>query len=303
MDMLGQAGFSRIERRVHRADGKSSALDCIMPEAWNQYGRSFLQIISPDIPEYERSLADSDRHPQSAVIWSAPTPEGGIEGELVTFDSLASDLSDAKGKWVFLESRSVDINGPSYRALAQAGAAGLVLTNFAVAETSPDDVVWFNGQGFNSWYHEKEAPRLPVGPVFVEVDAVDASGKQFAQSGRRTFYRNAPFNASYPARVCSYAECAQKTYDYLFQLEFIQELAEGKMNPDYPLSCYPSKMLSSVIRGMVNYAEMKPEKDRNFGFLLILFDRDSPLSCHSMEYTGGVSEPTDPSKYPAFQFE
>ena len=48
---------------------------------------------------------------------------------------------------------------------------------------------------------------------------------------------------------------------------------------------------------------LKPEKGRNFGFSLILFDRDSMQSYHSMEYTGGVSEPTDPAKYPAFQFE
>ena len=50
-------------------------------------------------------------------------------------------------------------------------------------------------------------------------------------------------------------------------------------------------------------APLKPEKGRNFGFSLILFDRDSTLSYHSMEYTEGVSEPVDPSKYPAFQFE
>ena len=101
---------------------------------------------------------------------------------------------------------------------------------------------------------------LPAGPVYVEVDAVDASGSRIAQAGKRSFYRNAPFNASYPAKVCAYTECAEKTYEYLFQLDFIQEFSEGKMNPDYPLSCYPSKMLSSIIRGMVNYAEMKPEK-------------------------------------------
>ena len=50
-------------------------------------------------------------------------------------------------------------------------------------------------------------------------------------------------------------------------------------------------------------APLKPEKGRIFGFSLLLFDRDSPLSYHSMEYSKGVSEPTDPSKYPAFQFE
>jgi maltose/maltodextrin transport system substrate-binding protein len=32
------------------------------------------------------------------------------------------------------------------------------------------------------------------------------------------------------------------------------------MDPDYPLSCYPSKMLSAVVNGMIHYAEMRPEK-------------------------------------------
>ena len=163
MEMLKQAGFRKIERLVHKADGKSSALDCIMPEAWDLCGHSFLRITSPDVPEYDRMLSDSDRHPQEAVIWSAPTREGGVDGEVRTFDSLdPKHLEEARGKWIFLESKGVDINGAAYRSLAEAGAAGLVLTNFVPEETSPDDVVWFNGQGFNSWYHEKEAPRLPV---------------------------------------------------------------------------------------------------------------------------------------------
>ena len=101
---------------------------------------------------------------------------------------------------------------------------------------------------------------LPVGPVYVDVDAIDVSGNKISRAGERTFYRNAPFNACYPPKNCSYADCAQKTYEYLFQLDFIQELSEGKVNPDYPLSCYPSKMLSGIISGMVNYAEMKQER-------------------------------------------
>lgn len=163
MEMLKQAGFREIERLVHKADGRNSALDCIMPEAWDLCGHSFLQIISPDIPEYERMLSDSDRRPQEAVIWSAPTPEGGVDGEIVRGDSLdPENLAVARGKWVFMESNNVDVNGARYRALAEAGAAGVLVTKFSVVETSPDDVVWFNGQGYNSWYHEKEAPRLPV---------------------------------------------------------------------------------------------------------------------------------------------
>ena len=163
MEMLKEAGFSKVERLVHKADGKTSALDCIMPQAWDQCGRSFLKITSPDVPEYERLLADSDRHPQEAVIWSAPTPKGGIDGEIVTYDSLDPEHPEkARGKWIFMEAKGVDVNGACYRAMAEAGAAGFVMTNFTVMDTSPNDVVWFNGQGLNGWYHEKEAPRLPV---------------------------------------------------------------------------------------------------------------------------------------------
>ena len=163
MDMLKQAGFRQVERLVHKADGKTSAMDCIMPEAWDQFGRSFLKITSPGVPDHERILADSDRHPQEAVIWSAPTPKGGTDGEIVVYDELADqEHPDVRGKWVFMESHGVDVPGVRYRTLAEAGAAGLIMTCFDRMEASPDDVVWFNGQGYNSWYHEKEAPRLPV---------------------------------------------------------------------------------------------------------------------------------------------
>ena len=163
MEMLKQAGYRKVERLVHKADGKTSALDCIMPEAWDQFGRSFLKITSPGIPDYDRMLSDSDRHPQEAVIWSAPTPKGGTDGEIIAYDDLADkEHPDVRGKWIFMDAPWGNIPGNRYRALAEAGAAGLLITNFDGLETAPDDVVWFNGQGFNSWYHEKEAPRMPV---------------------------------------------------------------------------------------------------------------------------------------------
>lgn len=162
MKMLREAGFSRVERITHAADGRSSAFDCIMPEAWDLTGRSFLKITSPGVPEYDRMLADTDRNVLEAAIWSAPTPKGGIDGELVRFEDLDPKLTGVKGKWVCWFENDVDINGVRYRRLAEAGAAGLVLGNPALLDTAPDSVVWFNGQGYNSWYHEKEAPRLPV---------------------------------------------------------------------------------------------------------------------------------------------
>ena len=50
-------------------------------------------------------------------------------------------------------------------------------------------------------------------------------------------------------------------------------------------------------------APLKPEKGRNFGFSLIIFDKDTPTSYYDMDYSEGVCQPFDPSKYPAFQFE
>jgi len=50
-------------------------------------------------------------------------------------------------------------------------------------------------------------------------------------------------------------------------------------------------------------APLKPKKGRNFGFSLLIFDRDEPNSFYNMAFSPGVSHPFDPSKYPAFQFE
>ncbi|MBP5182000.1 MAG: M28 family peptidase, partial [Lentisphaeria bacterium] len=102
-------------------------------------------------------------HPLELVIWSAPTPEKGVDGEIVDLAKIKNPTpADVKGKWIFLREDCGDIHGERYRFLAESGAAGIAITNLKLLESAPDDLVWFNGQGYNSWYHEKEAPRLPV---------------------------------------------------------------------------------------------------------------------------------------------
>ena len=54
---------------------------------------------------------------------------------------------------------------------------------------------------------------------------------------------------------------------------------------------------------LTDLAPLKPEKGRNFGFSIVIFDRDTPASFYHMDYSVGVCHPFDPSKYPAFQFE
>ena len=101
---------------------------------------------------------------------------------------------------------------------------------------------------------------LPTGPIYLAVDALDKDGKKIRTVGTRVFYRGAPFSNSYPAAKRSYAEAARMTYDYLFNLKVIQDLADGDPDLDFILYCYPSKMYASIIKGMVHYAEMVPEK-------------------------------------------
>ena len=163
MDKLKEAGFKKIERFTHPADGKTAGFDCIMPEAWDLTGRSTLKILSPEVPEPESLLADTARNPLEATTYSAPTPRGGITAEIINGDALTEFSPDTvRGKWIFITGHGSDLDGQRYLRLARAGAAGLVASDFSVGEISPDDPYWFNGQGVNGWYHPKEAPRLPV---------------------------------------------------------------------------------------------------------------------------------------------
>lgn len=102
--------------------------------------------------------------------------------------------------------------------------------------------------------------KIPTGPVYLTVDALDKNGKKIRTVGTRVFYRNTPFTNGYPPAKQSYAEAAGKAYNYLFNLKVIQDLADGDPDLNFTLYCYPSKMYSSIIEGMVNYAEMAPEK-------------------------------------------
>ena len=101
---------------------------------------------------------------------------------------------------------------------------------------------------------------IHAGPVWLEVNGIDKKGKKIAVAGQKTFYRNAPFVNSYPSKVRSYLECAEKNCEYLFNLKYVQSLADGKPDLSYPLFCYPSKMYSAIINIMLDFAELNPAK-------------------------------------------
>ena len=160
MDMLKACGFEQIERIAHTADGRTAACDLIMPEAWELSKRSFLEIVSPAVADYDTVLADSDVNPAHANIWAAPTPAGGITAEVVDYDTLDEANPDVAGKIVlFTQTRYF---GRIYTNLIKHGAIAIVMSKFTAEIDEPDAVYWFNGLGNFGWYRTAEDGKLPV---------------------------------------------------------------------------------------------------------------------------------------------
>ena len=160
MDMLKRCGFKEVERIAHKADGKTASCDLVMPQAWELCKRSYLEIVTPEVADYDKLLADTDENPTHANIWCAPTPEGGITAEVVDYDDLDPENPDVKGKIVlFTQNRYW---GGVYTQVAASGALAMVLSKFTAETDEPDAVYWFNGQGNFGWYRTAEDSKLPV---------------------------------------------------------------------------------------------------------------------------------------------
>lgn len=102
---------------------------------------------------------------------------------------------------------------------------------------------------------------LASGQVQLMVYALNADGEKIATVGARSFHKAAPFTNKYPDAVCDYRTVAKKAYEYLFTLPYITTLEKaGAYNEEYALSIYITKMLSSVIKAMINYAQLNKEK-------------------------------------------
>ena len=155
-ETMRKAGFERVERIAHAADGVTSFYDATMPEAWDLEGRAFLKVLSP-WPEEERIIADTEEIAFAAATWCGATPDEGSTGELALYDR--EHPEKARGKWVFYDTMP---RGAMIGELARAGALGIVATDFEQGWHDPDATRWMNGQGRWGWYYVKDDPRLPV---------------------------------------------------------------------------------------------------------------------------------------------
>ena len=119
-----------------------------------------------------------------------------------------------------------------------------------------------------------QSPLTPVwndiatGQAWVYVSAVDKDGKVHGipdwprDRFLRSFWRSAPFRpGSYPPAPRSYAEAVAKCGDEIFERPATQYfLKTGKPDPNYTHNCYPAKMHSALILGMLDYATRRPDR-------------------------------------------
>ncbi len=103
---------------------------------------------------------------------------------------------------------------------------------------------------------------IAVGFVTLTVEAVNKNtGKKYL-AGTRSFYKmqGFPGRDALPKRACSYKECATKAFRFVFNDPTTQYwLKKGYPDPDYYHNVYPAKMISSIVKAMIAYAELEPE--------------------------------------------
>ena len=93
--------------------------------------------------------------------------------------------------------------------------------------------------------------KLPVGYVTV---ICRGNGEE---CGRRTFWKKSPFKeGTYPPPVKSFSLAYARVMDAYFDMPQTKYLFQnGKLDPDYYLSGYPSKMLAAQISALVRHAK------------------------------------------------
>ncbi len=148
-EQLLQAGLSDVRRMALSADGVTTHMDMVMPQAWDVQGAE-LEIVSPTgapIP-----LIDYATMPLCVANRCAPTPAGGIVAPVVTAQQL-HERDSVAGALVYT-------GGQHPQALrfeaAAKGAVGLISDTSPARDVAPDETYWINGWCSPGWYETRE---------------------------------------------------------------------------------------------------------------------------------------------------
>ncbi len=168
---MNAIGLKKVELVETPADGVTQYGFWTMPLAWD-VNRATLEIVEPAVPAGTRTLADYSQEPTSLVMWSGPTPPGGITAEVVELKSSApEDIArvDVKGKIVFF----TEVKNPNARdsatiklgeikaALAKLGVVGIISDSTENPDLATDHY-WVNSYGDGGWGFTKAGSPMPA---------------------------------------------------------------------------------------------------------------------------------------------
>jgi len=168
---MNAIGLSKVELVETPADGVTQYGFWTMPLAWD-VKQATLEIVEPAVSPEMRVLADYRQVPTSLVMWSGPTPPGGITAEVVELKSSApEDIArvDMKGKIVFF----TEVKNPNVRdsatiklgeikaALYKLGVAGIISDSTENPDLL-DDHYWVNSYGDGGWGFTRMGSPMPA---------------------------------------------------------------------------------------------------------------------------------------------
>lgn len=139
---------------------------------------------------------------------------------------------------------------------------------------------------------------VPIGPVRLTVEALDAGGEVLGKAGEREFRRDYPFRGPYAPAARNYRQAAVMSLIYTHEMPQVQHWVEHK-EPDlsYPHNAYPCKIIGATIRMEVllarevpAYRERAERIARNAAQFLIDRSRpaDAPLAFFPPTYYGDL---------------
>ncbi len=115
---MEEAGLEAVECFSYPADGRTKQGDWVPPQAWDAE-EGILDVLEPR--NLAGRLADFRANPLALAMYSASTPGGWVEAELIEWEGLAAD-ADVRGRLVLTRESA----GAIKRAAFSRGAAGIV---------------------------------------------------------------------------------------------------------------------------------------------------------------------------------
>ncbi|MDQ6676573.1 MAG: M28 family peptidase, partial [Acidobacteriota bacterium] len=152
---MRQIGLKQVEIVNAPADGATQVGYWTEPLAWDVKSAT-LELLDNSLSTDQRTLADYAKVPASLVMWSGPTPKGGVTAEIVAVASSDVGKVDLRGKFAL-----TDVNPSGIKwLLVKAGALGAINT-FTENPALLDGRQWINAWGDDGWaYTARSTPLL-----------------------------------------------------------------------------------------------------------------------------------------------